>query len=153
MVGDSFKRANVLCANGGNGKARGGAVLAMVLAGLLVVSMLALVLVQAVFLHHRQARMTGLRQQCFWLAEAGVQRAARQLAESADYGGEKWVVPAKVLGADLPGVVTIEVTKADGALAASKVCVEARFPDGAIRRTVCQRDLTLHTLGRRPSSP
>ena len=122
---------------------RGGAVLAMVLAGLLAVSLLGLALVQTVLLQHRQMQAAGRQQQSFWLAEAGVQRAVQRLAQSADYAGERWIVPAEVLGAEQAGVVTIEVAKIDGSSESRAIRVEARFPDDPIRRTVWRRSLTL----------
>lgn len=121
--------------------ARNGAILAMVLASLLVASLLGLALVQTVLLQHRQMQGFGRQQQSLWLAEAGVQRAALRLAKASDYTGEKWVVPAEVLGSAQPGIVVIEVAKADGSPKDREIRVEARFPDDPIRRTVYRRKL------------
>jgi hypothetical protein len=123
-------------------RARHGAILAMVLASLLVASLLGLALVETLLLHHRQMQAVGRQQQSFWLAEAGLQRAIQRLAKSPDYGGEEWIVPAEVLGAAQPGVVVIEVTKADGPTEARKIKVEARFPDDPVRRNVFRRTFT-----------
>lgn len=120
---------------------RNGAVLAMVLVCLLVVTLLGAALIQSVVLHHRHMNVTAERQQCLWLAESGVQRALRQLAHSPDYVGETWNVPAQVLGAAQPGAVTIRVTTVDEPRAGHRIQVEACFPDAPVRRTTVHREV------------
>ena len=93
---------------------RRGSVLVIVLVSLLVASMLGAGLIRTVLVHHRQMRVLSGQQQGFWLAEAGVQRAAGQLSETAEYTGETWKVPADVLGLSRTAEVTIEVAKPDG---------------------------------------
>jgi hypothetical protein len=124
-----------------NRPVRSGAILAMVLVCLLVASMLGIALVERVVMRHRQMTVVAQRQQCFWLAESGAQRALQRLAKSPDYPGETWVVPAQVLGGTQSGAVTIQVTKATEPRVGQRIVVEARFPDDPIRRTVCQREL------------
>ncbi|MCY2986556.1 MAG: hypothetical protein NTY19_01610 [Planctomycetota bacterium] len=123
---------------------RSGAILAMVLVCLLVASMLGIALVERVVMHHRQMTVVAQRQQCFWLAESGAQRALRRLAKSPDYPGETWVVPAQILGGTQSGAVTIQVTKATAPRAGQRIVVEARFPDDPLHRTVCQRELLVN---------
>ena len=106
---------------------RAGAILAMVLASLLVASLLGLALIKTVLVHHRQMQVISRQQQCFWLAEAGVQRALQRLAKTSDYGGEKWEVAADALGDAQPAVVTIEIGKVAGADDTRELRVEARF--------------------------
>ncbi len=76
---------------------RGGVILAAALTALFVVSLLGLALVQLVLIHHRQEQIEAQRQQCFWLAESGVQRALARLAKSPDYAGETWTIPSATL--------------------------------------------------------
>jgi hypothetical protein len=76
---------------------RSGAILAAALVALFVVSLLGLALIQLVVIHHRQEQVEAQRQQCFWLAESGVQRALARLAKSPDYAGETWTIPSAAL--------------------------------------------------------
>ena len=122
---------------------RSGAVLAMVMVSLLVASMLGLALIETVLMHYRQMHVMHRQQQCFWLAEAGIQRAIQRLADSSDYQGEKWQVSADVLGAARSAVVAIEVTTAAGPPRTRDILVEARFSDDPIRRGGCRRELTV----------
>jgi len=62
---------------------RRGSILVIVLISLLVASMLGLGLIKTVLIHRRQSRVAGGQQQAVWLAEAGSQRAVRQLADDA----------------------------------------------------------------------
>lgn len=120
--------------------ARRGAILVVVLVSLFVATLLGLGLVELILMHHRQRTIAAERQQCFWLAEAGVQRAIHRLAKSADYPGETWQVSGEVLGTSRPGVVAIQVTKAAPSPSGRLIRVEARFPDDPVRRVVCQRE-------------
>ena len=117
-----------------------GAVLAMVLVCLLVAGLLSLALIQLVVVQQRQTHWAAQQQQSFWLAEAGVQRALKRLAESPDYTGETWTIPATVLGGSQGGAVTIRVTPVTEPREARRIQVEARFPDTPVRRAVCQRE-------------
>jgi hypothetical protein len=114
-----------------------------VLACLLVGSLVGFALIETSVLGHRQSRVLAQRQQCFWLAEAGVQRAVARLRKSPKYDGEKWVVPADVLEASHPGLVTVLVTKPSKPDTEATIRVEARFPDDPVRGTVYQRELSI----------
>ncbi len=133
---------------------RAGAILAMVLACLLVASMLGLALIKTVLVHHRQMQVIGRQQQCFWLAEAGIQRAVQRLADSSDYGGEKWEVSADVLGGPRPAVVTIEVGEVAGSTDGRELRVEARFSGDPAWPNAYRRELVVHIgrdgMGRHP---
>jgi Tfp pilus assembly protein PilV len=141
-------------------------ILAAALTALFVVSLLGLALVQLVLIHHRQEQVEAQRQQCFWLAESGVQRALARLAKSPDYAGETWTIPSAAFGgvpmAARPPVplqhgqqaargtralggatVTIEV-KAGQPGEGRKIHVEARFPDDPVRRIVCEREILIN---------
>lgn len=76
---------------------RGGAlIIALVL--LTVASLLGVVVVRSVIAHARQLQRTPWRLQAEALVEAGLNRAAAQLATSPDYAGETWRIPAADLG-------------------------------------------------------
>lgn len=123
--------------------ARGGVIVAAVLVCLLVASMLGLSLIRTMLVYHRQMQAAASNQQCFWLAEAAVERAERRLADDPDYEGETWTVGSDVLGGSQPAAATIEVIRDSQSSEPSKIRVEARYPDVPIQRTVCRRELTL----------
>ncbi len=125
----------------------------MVLGGLLVASMVGLALIETILTHHRQMHIMSRQQQCFWLAEAGVERAVRKLADSPDYRGETWEVSADVLGIARPAVVTIEVTKAAESSETREIRSEARFPGDPVQRNAYQRKLTVSIPPEDPTSP
>ncbi len=76
---------------------RGGAlIIALVL--LTVASLLGVVVVRSVIAHARQLQRTPRRLQAEALVEAGLNRAAAQLATSPDYAGETWRITAADLG-------------------------------------------------------
>ena len=122
---------------------RTGAILAMVLAFILVAGMLGLALIETVLVHHRQMHVVGRQQQSFWLAEAVIQRAVGQLADSSDYQGEKWEISADVLGPSRRAVVTIEVGKATKPGEIREIRVEVLLPDDPLPGTTCRRELAL----------
>lgn len=119
---------------------RHGAILALVLAGLFVASLLGLGLVERVLLEHRRRTAAFTRQQCFWLAESGVERAMRRVARSPDYAGETWVIPAEVLGTSRGAAVAIQIVKASPSPTGRTIRVEARLGDDPARRTVVERE-------------
>ena len=132
---------------------RAGSILAIVLASLLVASMLGLALVKTVLVHHHQMQVIGRQQQCFWLAEAGIQRAVQKLAESPDYEGEKWEVSADALPDARPAVVTIEIGKVAGSDLARELRVEARFGGDPAWPNACRRELVVSVGEKSPASP
>lgn len=76
---------------------RGGAlIIALVL--LTVASLLGVVVVRSVIAHARQLQRTPWRLQAEALVEAGLNRAAVQLATAPNYAGETWLIPAADLG-------------------------------------------------------
>jgi hypothetical protein len=82
-----------------------------------------------------------VRQQAFWLAESGLQRAAQALVKSSTYEGETWVVPENVLGTERAGVVVIRVEEVPEAPAVRRVRVEVAYPRDGIQRHLEQRDV------------
>ncbi len=119
---------------------RRGSILVIVLISLLVATMLGLGLIKTVLVHHRQTRVVSGQQQAFWLAEAGVQRAARQLAETSQYDGEVWQVPAEVLGSSRTATVTIEVEKPDEKPNQRVIRAQVQLDDGHAQPTGYQQE-------------
>jgi len=130
--------------------ARRGSVLVIVLVSLLVASMLGVGLIKTVLIHQRQMRVLNGQQQGFWLAEAGLQRAARQLATTPEYEGETWDVAEDVLGSSRTAKVTIEVIKPDKGPSEREIRIAVHLDDGCAQPTGCQRE---HRLLLRPQKP
>ena len=127
---------------------RPGAILAIVLASLLVASMLGLALIESVLIEHRQMKVMGRQQQCFWLAEAGIQKAIRGLAKSSDYQGEEWTIPGEVLGAAQPSAVTITVAETAGSPQVREIRVVARLPGDRVPGNICRREFVVPVLSK-----
>ena len=75
------------------------------------------------------------RLQAEWLAESGMARAVARLAESDDYDGETWEIPANALGGASPGLVKIVVTDVKSEPRHRLVTVQADYPSGTDRRS------------------
>jgi hypothetical protein len=123
--------------------ARHGSILVVVLVSLLVASLLGFALIKTVLIHHRQMRMLGGQQQGLWLAEAGIQRAVRELVTSPEFEGEQWTVPADTLGGSRSAQVTIEVERPDDAPDDREIRVEVRLDEGRVRPNVYRREYTV----------
>jgi Tfp pilus assembly protein PilX len=115
-----------------------GAALVMAMVALLVVTLIAAALVQALIASHRQARRYGDQLQAQWLAEAGLARAAVKLQVDSSYQGEIWQAPVTMNASDAAdgGQVTITVEAAT-----KKVVVEAVYPLDEIRRVLVRREM------------
>jgi type II secretory pathway component PulK len=74
-------------------------VLILALVCLAIIGVIGGTLLRWALMEHNLLRSREQASQARWLAEAGLERAAAKLAESADYTGETWLVPA----GDLPG--------------------------------------------------
>ncbi len=122
---------------------RKGSVLVIVLISLLVATMLGASLIRTVLIRHRQMHVLACQQQALWLAEAGVQRAFRELAKTPDYDGETWEVPPDALGEGNEGEVTIDVLKTEDVPEGRLVRVRVQFDTGATTPTGFQREVTL----------
>ncbi len=122
------------------GSRRGGA-LAMTLAALLAVSLVAAALVQSMLAAHRQAQRYTAQTQAVWLAEAGLSRAAAQLARNSDYAGEAWTAPVGGQEGDA-GDVTIRIEpKTD--TAPRRIVIEAVYPPHEHHRILIRREQPL----------
>jgi len=116
-----------------------GIALPLVLFCIVLAMAIAASLLQAVLLHHRQAKSIEQQHQSLWLAESGVQRAIYKLHSSPEYRGEIWTIPAATLGDLDDGRVTIQVVPQENDPASWKVVVEAVYPDHPQHRKVQQR--------------
>jgi type II secretory pathway component PulK len=114
------------------------------LAALLVVMLVAAALVESMLATHRQSQRYQLQTQAQWLAEAGLSRAAAQLASQSDYTGEVWQAPVSESdGGDSDvGEVTIRVQPATDE-APRRVVVEAIYPPQEHHRVLVRRELNL----------
>jgi len=123
---------------------RRGAVLALALIVFLLCVTILCTLLQSVVNHERQVRDRRQIDQAAWLADAGINRAAAQLRQSASYRGETWNVSADELGGAASGKVTIEVKASDQQSAALHVTAQADYPDDAVHRIRQSRETTIH---------
>ncbi|MCI0360520.1 MAG: hypothetical protein L0211_18745 [Planctomycetaceae bacterium] len=122
---------------------RRAAALVMAMVALLVVTMIAGALVQALIAGHRQSRRYGDQLQAEWLADAGLARAALKLKGDSAYQGETWQAPVSMDAADAAdaGQVTITVDPL-----AKKIIVEAVYPADEFRRVLARREADLRPL-------
>lgn len=112
---------------------RGGAlIIALVL--LTVASLLGVVVVRSVIAHARQLQRTPWRLQAEALVEAGLNRAAAQLATSPDYAGETWRIPAADLGDRFAARVDIRRDTAG-------LTVTVHYPDRPTDRVLLTRSI------------
>lgn len=136
-----------------NSGTRRGSVLVIVLVSLLVASMLGVGLIKTVLIHQRQLRVLSGQQQGFWLAEAGLQRAARQLASTPEYAGETWEVAPDVLGSSRKAVVTIDVVKLGDVADEREIRVAVSVDDGRAYPSGCRREYRYLLPSPEPSEP
>lgn len=122
---------------------RKGAILAVALATLLVVTLLAGAILRSYLQAHRQLRRQQDQLQAQWLADGALARAATRLRQDAAYTGETW--QAEVSGGSEPvlGVVTIRVKPQADQPQAVQIEVEARYPDHEWQRSTARRTLSL----------
>lgn len=109
--------------------ARPGAALVFVLVLLLFFSMLGISLVRLSIAQHRQRLNDEFRVQAVRLAEAGWNRAVRNLALHADYSGEVWHVDGSSLGTKAAAAVRIEI-KTTNDEPQKKLVITAEYPLG-----------------------
>lgn len=114
---------------------RRGAFLVIGLIALLLVTMLGGSMAEMALTGRRQTRRAELRLQAKWLVEAGLERAAAQLAENPDYRGETWSLPAEAWPAPFAAAVRIEVEERQQAASQTHlVTVTADYPAEAFHR-------------------
>jgi Tfp pilus assembly protein PilX len=113
----------------------------MTLAALLAVSLVAAALVQSMLAAHRQAHRYAAQTQAVWLAEAGLSRAAAELARQSDYAGETWEATVGGREGDV-GEVTIRIEPKTDA-APRRIVVEAVYPQHEHHRILIRRERSL----------
>ena len=107
---------------------RAGAVLIMALVCLVLVAALGGTLVRWAAMEHKLLRAKEDQSQARWLAEAGIERAAAQLAEAADYRGDTWEVVRADLPSGQPARVAIHVTPGDEDSRRRTIAVDVEYP-------------------------
>lgn len=120
---------------------RPGAVLIMALVGLVLMTVIGGVLLRWALMEHKLLASREEQSQAVWLAETGIERAAAQLAQNADYAGEKCLIAAADLPADKAAVVQLRVSKIDGQPRRRSVDVDVEYPSDSktptrIRKTI-----------------
>lgn len=112
---------------------RRGAVMVVAVICLMLVTALLASALKSVTTGRKQVRQEQMRLQAVWLAEAGLERAAAQVAANADYAGETW----KIAAADLDGIhtgrVVITVQPGGDAAEMRRVKVTATYPEATVR--------------------
>jgi hypothetical protein len=119
------------------GRPRGGAVIIAALVCLAIVVAMLGVMLRAALLAQRQLHVERDRRQCELLLEAGLDRAALELAQQGEYRGETWRLPADAVLGTAEGQVTIAVARPADAQP-SQISVTAEYPLGSehsIRRS------------------
>jgi hypothetical protein len=116
----------------------------VVLVCLIVSGRLLASLLNAALLQDRQLTIEQYRAQSGWLAEAGLERAARRLALAPDYAGETWNLEAGYFGGSDSAVVVIRVEKEETRSSRRKIVVEAVFPSGGTHRARLTRQATVN---------
>lgn len=131
---------------------RHGMVLAVVLVGLLVVSLFGAAVARSLIAQRQHVRRQEQRQQAFWLAESGLQRASHQLADDADYEGEQLRIESLESGLAFPGVVTISVQNVADPSAGHLLVVEAAYPADARLPSIERREFLVATRENQPTN-
>lgn len=106
---------------------RCGVVLMFALVALIVASTILLAVLKTVAVQHRRIEASMYQEQARWLAESGLEKAALQLSQNADYTGESWTIAADKLDGVHSGlvVVTVEPGESPGRVA---IRSQAQFP-------------------------
>jgi type II secretory pathway component PulK len=104
-------------------------VLIVVLAVFAVTMGLAGVWARRIVFEHRHQRLVEARVQVRWLADAGLRRAAAQLAANPEYDGEEWSIADKELDRSASALVSIRVEPSDDGRGRFRLTVEAHYPE------------------------
>ncbi len=129
---------------------RRGAILVAVIVCLMVAAALLVCIVRQLGMG-RQTQQTSHRSvQAWWLAEAGVERAAARLAANAAYAGETWRISAAELDGNDAAEVRIKAEPMAGRAGQWRIRVEADYPTAAEFR--CRRMKEI-VIDRNPMAP
>jgi Tfp pilus assembly protein PilX len=123
---------------------RRGTFVVVVLLCLIVLGILSGVLLRMVLAQRGQVRVDERRVQAEWLAEAGLERAAAQLAGTADYKGETWEITAGALASRWPARVQIVVAQVEAHPGQRLVRVRADYPPDPPLRARQSKQAMIH---------
>jgi hypothetical protein len=126
-------------------KQRRGAILAVALATLLVVTLLAGAVFRAYLQNHRQLRREQDQTQAQWLADSAMARALARRKLDATYTGETWQVEQLPLATGKPGkgVATIKIEPSPEQPDNMRIDVSTQFPADDLNGIRAQRQLTI----------
>jgi type II secretory pathway component PulK len=123
---------------------RRGAILAVALATLLVVTLVAGVILRGYLQAHRQLRREQDQLQAQWLADSAIARALARRKLDASYAGETWRVElSRATGEKASGIATIKLEPAADQPQLLHLQVESQFPDDNVKGIRVQRELPL----------
>jgi Tfp pilus assembly protein PilX len=122
---------------------RSGAVLAVALICLLVITALGGLLLRALIAERRQSERQRYETQALWIAESAVQRAMSQLASNPDYAGETWRLETEQNGANAPGSAVIQLRSTADDRTQVRILVEVQYPTDAVYRVRQDRDILI----------
>jgi Tfp pilus assembly protein PilX len=121
---------------------RNGAILAMALATLLVVTLMAGTILRGYLQAHRQLRREQDQLQAQWLAESALAKAAAQLGANREYRGETWKMElVRADGQIAAGSVTIAIDSESAESPILRISAVAHFPEDDSKRTRVEREL------------
>ena len=123
---------------------RTGFILATVLICLALALVLFVALLSAAAFQRRTVRVAERRSQCHWLVQAGLERAAANLAEDESYQGEKWLVSKDDLAGTRNALVQITIQPSDGNEDLREVLVTAEYPRHETQRLSLSRQFTVN---------
>lgn len=124
-----------------------GAVVIVAMIALLLVAMIGVSLLKLALAQQRQVRREQVRLQAEWLAEAGLERGAAQLARDPEYGGEEWEIAAEELDGRRAGLVRIAVERSEARPDDVALKVIATFPRDTEQRAQVTRRANIHPAG------
>ena len=123
----------------------------MALVCLVVVVALSGTLVRWAAMEHKLLRAQEIESQARWLAEAGIERAAAQLAADADYSGDTWDIAATQLPSGEAVRVHVKVTPIEKRAQRSTIEVDVEYGlDGSVPAIVHKEVVYQFPSGERP---
>lgn len=127
---------------------RRGAVLVAVLVTMMVASLLFAAMLRTGREEHQMLRGQQLRLQAIELGQAGVERAAAQLAADAAYQSEVWRVSAAELGSRQDASVKIDVERVVDRPRRRRIQVEVNYPPAGEQRVQHRRQALVDLTGK-----
>jgi Tfp pilus assembly protein PilX len=122
---------------------RRGAFTVVVLVALLVAGMLVASLLRMALLQDRQLGYEQFRLQATWLAESGLERAVSRSFAEPDYAGETWRLEPDQLGGAAAATVVIRLEKTETKTGQRTIIVEAAFPSEGPHQARLTREVTV----------